>query len=64
MPDGAYNDHFLYLGGVILVDFERKNKKIPPKKPTEVKCGGSMVNNTNITAILGDLACLSAYNGV
>ena len=64
MPDGVYNDHFLYLEGAILVDFGRKNKNIPPQEPTEVKSGGSMAINTKITAIMGDLACLNAYNGV
>jgi hypothetical protein len=33
MPDGVYNDHFLYLEGAILVDFGRKNKNIPPQEP-------------------------------
>jgi hypothetical protein len=33
MPDGVYNDHFLYLDGVIFVDFGRKNKNTPSKSP-------------------------------
>jgi hypothetical protein len=64
MPDGVYYDNFLYLEGVILVDFGRKNKNTPPQEPTEVKSGGSMVTNTKKYAILGDLVCLNAYNGV
>ena len=54
MPDGACNDYFLYLEGVILVGFGRKNKNIPPKEAPEVKSGGSMATNTKITAVLGD----------
>ena len=46
MPNGAYNDHFLYVEGVILAGFGRKNKNIPPQEPTEVKSGGSMVTYT------------------
>ena len=54
MPNGAYNDHFLYVEGVILAGFGRKNKNIPPEGPPEVKSGGSMATNTKITAMLGD----------
>ena len=56
MPDGVYNDHFLYLEGVILLDFGRKNMTFPPQEPTEVKSGGSMVTYTKITVILGGLS--------
>ncbi len=64
MPDGACNDYFFYLEGVILVGFGQKNKNILPEETPEVKSGGSMATNTKITAILGYSACLNAYNGV
>jgi hypothetical protein len=64
MPDGAYNDHFFYVEGVILAGFGRKNKNILPEEPPEVKSGGSTATNTKTTTMLGDLACLNAYNGV
>jgi len=55
---------FLYVEGVILAGFGRKNKNILPEEPPEVKIGGSTATNTKTTAMLGDLACLNAYNGV
>jgi hypothetical protein len=64
MPNGAYNDHFLYVEGVILAGFGRKNKNILPEEPPEVKIGGSTATNTKTTAMLGYLASLNAYNGV
>jgi len=64
MPDGAYNDHFFYVEGVILAGFGRKNKNILPEEPPEVKSGGSTATYTKTTTMLGDLACLNAYNGV
>ncbi len=64
MPDGAYNDHFLYVEGEILAGFGRKNKNILPEEPPEVKIGGSTATNTKTTAVLGYLASLNAYNGV
>ena len=64
MPNGAYNDHFLYVEGVILAGFGRKNKNILPEEPPEVKNGGSTATDIKKTAMLGDLACLNAYNGV
>ena len=64
MPNGAYNDHFLYVEGVILAGFGRKNKNILPEEPPEVKSGGSTATYTKKTTMLGDLACLNAYNGV
>ena len=64
MPNGAYNDHFLYVEGVILAGFGRKNANILPEEPPEVKIGGSTATNTKATAMLRDLACLNAYNGV
>ena len=64
MPIGAYNDHFLYVEGVMLAGFGRKNKNILPEEPPEVNIGGSTATNTKKSAMLGDLACLNAYNGV
>ena len=63
MPDGVYKDHFLYLEGVILVDFGRKNK-FPPRRAHRSKKWRLHGHLHQITAIQGDLACLNAYNGV
>ena len=64
MPNGAYNDHFLYVEGVILAGFGRKNANILPEEPPETQFGGSTATNTKTTAMLGNLAGLNAYNRV